>query len=290
VLSSDAARHLLAAMRRDLLQPVQLPGTRRPPARPYISRSAGDRPLMLDAGQPGLVAAMPPLFGYGAAFLGLAEKLKGAAFGLFDFIEAEDRIARYVRAIRQAADGRMLALVGYSGGGNLGFAVTKALEAAGTQVRTLILLDAPMKRRRVVQDHAAVQEMMSSNLAYFEARMAADANYAAYVNQPGLRAMMLHRMEAFIRHLNAHLDEGTIAADIDLIRSTQQWAEPDDWTGWVDRTQGRFTTHQGFGIHAHMTEGLALDGNAGIIGDILRRHGLGAPAAVLPEAQHTGGT
>ena len=118
-------------------------------------------------------------------------------------------------------------------------------------------------------------EMMASNLGYFEARMAADEDYVAYISQPGLRAMMLHRMEAFIRYLNDYTDSGTVATDIALVRSAQQWAEPDDWTRWADRTRGRFTLHQGVGRHAHMTEGSNLGENAAIIRAILRAHGIG---------------
>ena len=294
VLSPAQARALLDAMRQDITTATASRHIDLAPSRPYVARGADEQPLILNPARPGIVAAMPPLFGYGAAFRNLGEALDIGTLCLFDFLEAEDRIARYVRAIervvQRAASGRKLAVLGYSGGGNLGYALTQGLEEAGIAVSVLILLDAPTKRHRVVQSDEAVAEVMAGNLGYFEGRMAADTDYAAYVNQPGLRAMMLHRMKAFIRYLNDHTDTGIISADIALVRSAQQWAEPEDWTGWAERTRGRFTVHQGHGRHAHMTDGTNLNENAAIIRAILQAHGIddgsnASRGAPVPEAR-----
>jgi non-ribosomal peptide synthase protein (TIGR01720 family) len=241
-----------------------------PPAvRPYIVRVADDVPLQLHPDRPHALFAMPPLFGYGAAFRNVGERLTDVAFHAFDFIEGDDRIARYVHAIRTHAAGRPLTMLGYSGGGNLAFAVTKGLEMAGTPVARLILLDAPLKQRTIDQDDTAIQAMMDDNLGYFRDRMANDADYSAYVLQPDLRALMLRKMEAFIRYLNGLIDDGQIDADIHLLRSAQDWATPEEWNGWADRTNGAFAIHHGSGDHAHMTEGGSLDKNAQTILRIL---------------------
>jgi amino acid adenylation domain-containing protein/non-ribosomal peptide synthase protein (TIGR01720 family) len=272
-LAPQAGRRLMDAIVRALaVLQTEASGLARPAprlVRPYIRRIAEDLPLVLNAGERRKLFAMPPLFGYGAAFRSLGERLPGVAFHAFDFIEGEDRIERYVRAIRSHAAGQPAVMLGYSGGGNLGFALARALTASGAPPSRLILLDAPLKRRVIEQDEAAIQDMMTSNLAYFRDRMAADADYRAYVVQPELRAMMLRKMEAFIRYLNGHVDDGCIGADIHLLRSTQDWAEPEDWSGWAERTSGRFVVHQGAGDHAHMTEGCHLDANAAVIAGIL---------------------
>jgi non-ribosomal peptide synthase protein (TIGR01720 family) len=256
-----------------------------PTVGPYIGRVADDVPLRLHADRPHAVFAMPPLFGYGAAFRNVGERLTDVAFHAFDFIEGDDRIARYVRAIGGYAGGRALTMLGYSGGGNLAFAVAKGLEAAGTQVARVILLDAPMKPRVIEQDDAAIQAMMDGNLNYFRDRLENDADYAAYVLQPDLRALMLRKMEAFIRYLNGLIDDGRIDADIHLLRSAQEWATPAEWNGWADRTNGRFAIHRGSGDHAHMTEGESLDTNTRIIMRILAddgiRRGLVQPASLI---------
>ncbi|WP_158923914.1 non-ribosomal peptide synthetase [Acidisphaera sp. S103] len=245
-------------------------GSAMPPAvRPYIGRVADDVPLRLHPDRPHAVFAMPPLFGYGAAFRNVGEQLTNVAFHAFDFIEGDDRITRYVRAIRAHAGGRPLTMLGYSGGGNLAFAVAKGLEDAGTQVARVILLDAPMKLHAIEQDDAAIQAMMDNNLGYFRDRLANDADYGAYMLQPDLRALMLRKMEAFIRYLNGLIDDGRIDADIHLLRSAQDWATPAEWNGWADHTNGRFAIHQGTGDHSHMTEGESLDRNTRIILRIL---------------------
>jgi thioesterase domain-containing protein len=228
---------------------------------------------------------MPPLFGYGAAFRNVGERLSAIAFHAFDFIETDDRIARYVRSIRTHAAGRPLTMLGYSGGGNLAFAVAKGLETAGTPVARLILLDSPLKQRAIDQDDAAIQAMMDGNLNYFRDRMANDADYAVYLRQPDLRSLMLRKMEAFIRYLNGLIDDGRIDADIHLLRSAQDWATPAEWNGWADRTSGTFTIHHGSGDHAHMTEGPSLDSNTRIILRILAgdgsQFGLATPAGLI---------
>ena len=52
-------------------------------------------------------------------------------------------------------------------------------------------------------------------------------------------------------------------------RPAQDWATPEEWFGWADRTNGAFAIHQGAGDHAHMTEGGSLDENAETILRIL---------------------
>ncbi|MDB5370185.1 MAG: putative linear pentadecapeptide gramicidin synthetase LgrB, partial [Roseomonas sp.] len=270
-LSPSQGQAALEAMRDWLAGLPVLPAASptRAAFRPYLRRVADDAPLVLNADAPVAIFAMPPLFGYGAAFRGLGELLPGGAFHAFDFIEAEDREQRYAQAIAARAGGRPIVVLGYSGGGNLAYAVARAATLAGHAPAALILLDAPAKQRRIEQDNAAIDAMMSDNLGYFRDRMAGDDDYRAYVENPDLRAMMLRRMGAFIRYLNALVDEGSIAADIHLIRSEQQWATPGEWSGWADRTTGRLVVHQGSGDHAHMTDGGHTAHNAAIVAGIL---------------------
>lgn len=245
------------------------PSAARAPFTPYLARVADDAPLVLNAAAPVAVFAMPPLFGYGAAFRGLGERLPGAAFHAFDFIESEDRVDRYVAAIRARLAGRPFLLLGYSGGGNLGFAVARAATEAGCPPAALALLDAPMKRAVLRQEEAEIEATMDANLGYFRDRMQGDADYRAHVENAELRSMMLRRMGAFIRYLNGLVDEGRIGADIHLVRSAQQWSTPESWSGWAERTSGRLVIHQGSGDHAQMTDAAHVAGNAAIIAEIL---------------------
>jgi thioesterase domain-containing protein len=212
---------------------------------------------------------MPPLFGYGAAFRDFGALLPQTEFHAFDFLEDENRLERYVAAMRTAMAGRPALLLGYSGGGNLGFAVAKAATRAGCPPSALVLLDSPRKQHVIAQDDAEIEAQMSSNLDYFRLRMEADADYRAYVEHPELRAMMTRRMKRFICHLNGLIDDGQIGADIHLIRSDQEWSSDEAWNSWARGTTGRFIRHQGSGAHAHMTEGEHAQYNAGIVSNIL---------------------
>ena len=270
ILSETEAVAVLDTMRAWLAGlTTATPAMPQPVARPYIRRIADDAPLVLGTGAQRLVFAMPPLFGYGAAFRDFGAMLPQTEFHAFDFIEDENRLERYVAAMRVAMAGRPALLLGYSGGGNLGFAVAKAATRAGCPPAALVLLDSPRKQHTIEQDDAEIEAQMSSNLDYFRIRMEADADYRAYVEHPELRAIMTRRMERFIRHLNGLIDDGQIGSDIHLIRSDQEWSSEPAWNSWAQGTTGRFIRHQGSGAHAHMTEGEHALHNAKIVTDIL---------------------
>jgi len=270
ILSEATAAAVLDAMRTWLASLVGLtPFPAQSTVRPYIRRVADDAPLVLGAGGRNLVFAMPPLFGYGAAFRNFAALLPDTEFHAFDFFEDEHRVERYVEAVRTAMAGRPAVVLGYSGGGNLGFAVAKAATRAGCPPVALVLLDSPLKRHVIKTDNAEIEAQMMANLDYFRVRMESDDDYRAYVHHPELRALMLRRMERFIRYLNDLVDDGQIGADIHLIRSDQDWATAEAWKGWGQSTTGRFVLHQGSGAHAHMTEGEHALRNARIVANIL---------------------
>ena len=282
-MSVDMADALLSrmadALRALATTSISVPPFPRPTIRPYRRQSREDEPLLLNQGRGRPIFAMPPLFGYGSAFRGLARLVDGtAAFHGFDFIEEDDRIARYVQAIADRRSGEPPMLLGYSGGGNLAFAVAKGLIGAGVEMGALILLDAPLKRRVLDQASDEIHDTMAANLSYFRDRMAHDADYRVYAEDPVLHALMLRKMEAFTRYLNGLIDDGSIPADIHLIRSSQDWAQREDWDWWADRTTGRFLRHQGSGEHAHMTDDGHVEINARIIARILA--GTGTPDEV----------
>jgi non-ribosomal peptide synthase protein (TIGR01720 family) len=272
-LTSRAADALVTAFKGALLKmpaaAAAVVPPARPPIRPYRQLVPEDEPLALNDGRGRPVFAMPPLFGYGSAFRGLAERMPETAFRAFDFIEEADRIERYVRAIQRESAGGAPVLLGYSGGGNLAFAVTKALEAEGGRVAALILLDAPLKRRATVQSSDEIKLTMTKNLNYFKIRMEKDRDYQIYLKDPNIKELMLRKMEAFIRYLDDHIDDGRVKSDIHLLRSSQIWGQPEDWDGWALRTEGRLHRHQGVGEHADMTDQGYIDVNARIIADII---------------------
>jgi len=212
---------------------------------------------------------MPPLFGYGAAFAGLAGSLRACALYAFDFIEDHNAVSQYARQILSIQPEGSHALLGYSGGGNLAFEVAQEMERQGHPVADLILLDAPLRRRTITMSDAEIREMMDGNLGYFRQRMEDLPDYRIFVTDPQMKQLMLRKMESFIRYLNSLVNTGTIAADIHLVRSEQEWAEPADWDEWAARTSGALHRYQGLGDHAHLTDARNLAANSEIIARIL---------------------
>jgi thioesterase domain-containing protein len=260
------------ALRKLLNQPVDdVPATLSapPPMLPYRGKMLGGGAMRLAAERPRKIFAMPPLFGYGAAFRNLAETLGNATLYAFDFIEDDDRLAQYVRGIVAEQPRGPLVLLGYSGGGNLAFEVAKAAEAAGHRVSDLILFDAPLKRRATERSEVELAAMTESNLEYFRARLESDADYRVFMTDPQMRALMLRKMKSFIRYLDGLVNDGAITGNIHLIRSSQDWAEAADWDLWAERTGGTLFRLQGAGIHAAMTDDAHVAANAALVDGIV---------------------
>jgi amino acid adenylation domain-containing protein/non-ribosomal peptide synthase protein (TIGR01720 family) len=244
---------------------------RRAPVMPYGTLRQGGAPVLLNRERERKVFAMPPLFGYGAAFRGLAEGLEDHAFYAFDFVEEDNRLAVYRDHIASIQPAGPCVLFGYSGGGNLAFELARELEGAGRSVSDLILFDSPLKRQATPIDEQELATEMDDNLAYFKDRMREHQDYRLFVNNRQMKAFMLHKMESYIRYLRRLINTGRIAADIHFIRSDQDWIAPAELHGWADLTAGAFTIHQGAGAHSGMTDGPALTANAARVSAILQR-------------------
>jgi len=274
-------------MRKTLSHGAQATG---PLARPRSMRPydvpSPDAPELLNAVPGADLFAMPPLLGYGSAFARVAGALKHTRLHAFDFIEAEDRLERYVDAITSISGDRPIRLVGLSGGALLGFEVAKSLEAAGHRVADLIVLDTPVNLSEAGRSAEQVDAKIEADLAYLRDRMAAQGGeYGQAVRDADAYAAMVARMRAFITYLDPLVTAGTIAADMHQIRSEQSWQTDAAWDRWGGLTTGRYLTYQGSGNHADMLDETSGPANAKIIEDILFK---GSDATVILKSTLTG--
>jgi amino acid adenylation domain-containing protein len=214
------------------------------------------------------VFALPPLLGYGAAFRELAAHLpEHAVYGL-DFVESEDRLEVYARALEELQPQGAYVLFGYSAGGNLAFEHARELERRGRQVSDIVLLDS-FKLEAIRQVAAAeVAAEVRANLDYFGDYIASRPELAHYVEDPAVRALLVRKMEGYVRYLHGIDNAGTIGADLHLIRS-EDIRDDARRVLWAGATRGKLTLHQGAGPHTDMILPAHLPANARLIRRIL---------------------
>ncbi|MDP5218855.1 amino acid adenylation domain-containing protein [Ruegeria sp. 2205SS24-7] len=280
---------LLNAVVRDMLEEArsQAPRHQAKPApqmaRPYDVPPV-ETPTTLNTATGSDLFAMPPLLGYGAAFSRLANALEHTRLHAFDFIETEDRMARYVDAITFVTGDKPIRLLGLSGGALLAFEVTKALEARGYRVADLILLDTPANLAPVQRSTDEIEAKIQADLSYLQNQMAEEGGtYQAAVNDTEAQTTLIAKMRRFIEYLDPLVTSGTAKANIHQIRSEQHWEADAAWSRWRTLTCARFQTYQGSGQHADMLDQRNGPANARIIEHILqqadRRHLKAADAA-----------
>ena len=260
-------------VRRAEVHALQVDGqaVRPRPIRPY-DVAPPDAPEMLNtiSGSSVDLFAMPPLLGYGAAFAGMAEAFKHTRLFAFDFIEAEDRLDRYLDAITTISGDRPVRLVGLSGGALLAFEVAKALEAAGHRVDDLILLDTPANLSPVERSDQDIDAKIEADLAYLRDQMIGEGGrFGQATRDAAAHRALVAKMRAFIAYLDPLVTKGTIAADIHQIRSEQIWETDAAWKRWGELTTGKHLTYEGSGNHADMLDRTSAAVHAAIIEKIL---------------------
>ena len=98
-----------------------------------------EAPVMLLNQKKAKIFLLLPISGHGMVFRTPAGFIDSHSVYSFDFIESEDRIARYVKTMVQIQPEGDYRLLGYSVGGSLAFEVAQELERQGYQVSDLIL-------------------------------------------------------------------------------------------------------------------------------------------------------
>jgi amino acid adenylation domain-containing protein len=235
--------------------------------RAYADRHEARVMLELSGGDGPRLFALPPVLGYGSVFAPLAEAV-GAPVTALDFIEADDPLPAYAAALAEAQPDGPLRLFGYSGGGNLGFELTKHLEAQGRTVEALILLDTFRLDRTYHTPDDERRDAIERNLDYFADHIRQDADTRMLVDNPAIRALLVRRMDAFLRWLDSVDNRGSVRADIHLIEAADHTGDPRR-AAWSTATTGRFIAHAGAGPHVDMLMPAHLEANAAVLRHIL---------------------
>jgi amino acid adenylation domain-containing protein len=204
----------------------------------------------------------PPKIGYGFHYSELASLVEDYSFYSFNFIEAEDRIARYVDIITDLQPRGPYIFFGMSAAGRLTFQVTRALEERGLEVSDIIFADCYFNEQRSPSHDE--EEMRSYRRRVNE--------YLEGHGVPFLREQVMKKTEDYIAYCQNVTQLEKINARIHLIVSESALINVyDDPLCWDPLTGKGVTRYQGFGRHEFMfTPGFgSLEKNAGIFKSIL---------------------
>ncbi|WP_053375085.1 non-ribosomal peptide synthetase [Paenibacillus sp. FJAT-27812] len=237
-------------------------------ARIRIERSGGQPITPLNSPADRHLFCFPPIAGYGFVYQelgGLLEEAGIAVYG-FDFIHEDDRIEQYVKYIRGVQPEGPYLLLGYSAGGNLAFNVAQKLEAEGSVVSDLIMLDAEPKKKAIKQSSRQTEEEVWKMIE----QEAGGSQYGAYLQNDMIRDTIYSHIVAYMSFLNKLDNKGKLAADIHFIESEgKEQSLLQRQLNWSKHTRGRHLKYKGAGTHEDMLEPAHIKANAELIRQLL---------------------
>ncbi|WP_051250928.1 non-ribosomal peptide synthetase [Paenibacillus harenae] len=238
-------------------------------ARRRIQRSEEQPITLLNGPAERHLFCFPPIAGYGFVYQKLGALLEEAGIAVygFDFIHEDDQIEQYVKYIRGVQPEGPYLLLGYSAGGNLAFNVARMLEAEGSSVSDLIMLDAEPKKKAIKQTARQTEEKVGEIID----QEAAGTQYGAYLQNGMIRDTIYRHIVAYMSFLNKLDNKGKLAADIHFIESEgKELSLLQRQLDWSKHTTGRHLKYKGAGTHEDMLEPAYITANAELIRQLLR--------------------
>jgi thioesterase domain-containing protein len=229
-----------------------------------------------------MLFALPPDTGDVLGYIPLANQLPEYAFYAFNFIEPDDRIARYADLIESTLNDtagfskdkdneEALILFGYSAGGNLACHVAKALENRGRTVSDIIMIDSSRKMNPYA---FALEEIKTVTQQFLN-----HETIAPYLENVLLRDKVAQKIARYYQYVGNSTDYFLLSANLHVILAEnykEKFIDANgtlivDQAGWSDVTKGAYRSYQGLGHHNDMLYDGPLSENLAIIKEILAK-------------------
>jgi thioesterase domain-containing protein/acyl carrier protein len=222
--------------------------------------------LLLNKVKPRKIYCFPSIFGYGLEFLEFSFAAKNWAVCAFNYLEEEDKIARYAELITGIPPGGGYILLGYSGGGYLAFIVAKELERRGCHVQHIILLDSLSSKLKKGESQKLDKQIEQSQ----PQMLPREHEAGEFINRAIAKQKIKEKnyIEYTFEFINSR-NIGVVNANIHLITSSEYDKERQYLVDWSKATSGSYVIHNGFGKHSQMLSPGYIEQNISIIEKIL---------------------
>ncbi len=214
------------------------------------------------------VFLFPPGTGDALGYVQLAQELPDHAVYGFNFIVATSRVRDYADLITATQPRGLIALGGYSAGGNLAYHVTAELERRGRQVAVIVMFDSAQVVSPITFPAGECERVTAAFLDHESIR--------PYVSTPLLRDKAARVIAAYYDLMSHSLDQHPVAAEIHAIVCADSKDHVDEngvtltrTHGWRDITRSRYHVHSAHGGHNDMLYPPFLTANAHTLRDIL---------------------
>lgn len=215
------------------------------------------------------IFAFPPIFGYGLCYIPLAKLVSSHSIYSFDFIESDDRIAKYANLITSVQSEGPYILMGYCIGGNLAFEVAKELEKRGCEISDIILIDSEFLEEKE-RDLAYYEVLNKRNEDMFN-----DAKEYARLNSPALLEHIgdnvRRKIKTYSEYEESITSTGIVNTRLYNILSTEKAdiEKSNVCKLWKKLTTKDVTIYQAFGKHRDMLNSGYVEKNVELVKSIL---------------------
>ncbi|MFT5819815.1 MAG: amino acid adenylation domain-containing protein [Crocinitomix sp.] len=198
------------------------------------------------------IFAFPPALGHGLIYNKIAAYLSDFKIHAFNFVETTPLIAFYVAEIQKIQAHGPYTLMGYSGGGNIAFEVTKILESKGEKVSKIIMIDSYRKRKKAQKLDVTLLKIKNELRKYIEITFSDFGKEASEVD---------HIIHSYYEFLNLEMNDhiGKVDAIIHLIKSPNEAflemkSENNEliMTDWTNASKSGYHIYTGKGDHLDM--------------------------------------
>jgi amino acid adenylation domain-containing protein len=210
------------------------------------------------------IILFPPVLGSALAYGHLADLLPGITVYSFNYVDNNDTMQNYVRMIQEIQPDGKIHIAGHSAGGFMAFHVAKAMEKAGREVGSVIIIDA-FRGGKEGKKHSL--EFIAKEMdIYVEAKF--EEYKSHFIDMEFFKEVCSKQVKQYYDFLYHMEQEGDllIKAPIYLMKAENNYERKENWSEW---TETGVTEILSAGIHRKMMDEAHVKDNAVIIHQIL---------------------
>lgn len=204
-----------------------------------------------------IIFLFPPLSGWGIVYENIIGRVENYSFYCFDFYEnifPEKLIDIYCHTIFKLSKNKSISIMGYSAGANIAFEVIKKLESVSIKIDKLIVLDAPLRDKKIIMDHIELKEFNDGFYNYLvDVGFIRKLKKYSKLDPDVLNNKIMKRHSTYKYFYNELINYGYLATDVYLIKSEKASDLTDkNIERWCNQVNGNVKIFSGGGDHFSM--------------------------------------